>query len=107
MASITDQIKERLPYDAEVPATTQRAYHAVVHLIIPHVGESIEDESDAMEYVSETLRKNFLDWGYVRGLDPETGEALEGDGLDVLQTPIPIVVSSPYVEGSFVYYDKE
>jgi hypothetical protein len=109
MPEIQSPIKDRLPYDSEIPAATQKAFHAVVHLVIPSVdpfGVAIDDESGAMEYLSETLRDNFLDWGYVVAIDPETGEALEGEGLETKQTPIPILVSSPYVEGTFLNNDE-
>jgi hypothetical protein len=109
MPDISSPIKERLAYESDLPEATQVAYHAVVHLLIPCVdpfGIAIDDESAAMEYVSETLRDNFLDWGYVVAIDPDTGEALEGDGLETKQTPIAVTVCAPYVEGSFLEFEE-
>lgn len=82
---------------------TQPAWHAVVHLVVPcfdRNGNPVDSVAAAQDYISETLRNQFLDWGYLRATDPETGEPVEGDiGL---QQPIPIVVCQPYVEGTFL-----
>lgn len=99
-----DPIAESLPYDSVIldGGTTQPAYHAVVHLLVPcfdRNGNPVDSEAAAQDYVSETLRGLFLDWGYVRATDPETGEAIEGE--EGMQSPIPITVCRPYIEGTF------
>jgi hypothetical protein len=110
MPEIASPIKDRLPSDSPIPAGTQKAFHAVVHLVIPSIdpyGLAIADSEAAMAYVTETLCDKFLDWGYVVAIDPETGEAIEYDAPDRLQTPIPVTVCSPYVEDSFFNYDPD
>ena len=103
MTSSLSPIEARLPYDAAVPAGTQVAFHAVVHLVIPCVdafGTPVGNVDDACDYVSETLRDQFLDWGYVVAVDLETGAPVEGAGRH--QVPVAITVCEPYVEGTFL-----
>lgn len=86
-------IAEALPFDSDVPDAAQPAWHAVVHLVVPCVdrnGTPVDSQAAAEDYIAETLRKQFLDWGYVLTED--------GDR----QTPIPITVCQPYVEGTFL-----
>ena len=88
-----DPIAESLPYDSDAPEEVQVAWHAVVHLVVPcrdRNGAPVDIETEACDYIAEALRGRFLDWGYV-------GTA-EGDR----QRPIPISVSRPYVEGTFL-----
>ena len=88
-----DPIAESLPYDSDVPEEVQNAWHAVVHLVVPcrdRNGAPVDTETEACDYIAETLRERFLDWGYV-----------ETAGRD-RQRPIPISVSRPYVEGTFL-----
>lgn len=60
----------------------------------------VTSEDHAQDYISETLRGLFLDWGYVLAPD------VEGEGEPTPpQTPIPITVSDPYVEGTFLNTD--
>jgi hypothetical protein len=98
-----DPIAESLPFHAnEQPTGQQRAYHAVVHLLVPcfdQNGNPVVSKTEAEDYISETLRGLFLDWGYVRAIDPETGEAV--DGPEGMQTPLELTVCRPYVEGTF------
>lgn len=99
---MTNPIVDALPYHTdEEPTGTQDAWHAVIHLVIPHTdinGNPVDTEADASDYVSETLRGQFLDWGYVVAptADPDDSEET------ALQTPIRIVVSDPYIEGTFL-----
>lgn len=86
---MNDPIGESLPYDAEKPEATQIAWYAVVHILIPshdRAGTPVDSEAAACDYVSETLRNQFLDWGYDRGYN----------------LPSPIEVCKPYVEGTFL-----
>lgn len=81
---------------------TQPAYHAVVHLLVPCFdcnGNPVDSQAAAEDYISETMRGLFLDWGYVRSIDPETGEMV--DGPEGMQTPLEITVCRPYIEGTF------
>lgn len=99
---VKNPIAESLPYDSSVSDDTQPAWHAVVHLCIPHIDENgtpVDTVAAAEDYIAETLRDKFLDWGYVRATDPETGEAVPG--WVGMQIPIPITVCDPYVEGTF------
>ena len=101
-------IDERLSLDSEIPDGTQVAFHAVVHLLVPCVdraGNPIRDIIDASDYIAETIRDEFLDWGYVMGIDQETGEA--STNPDDRQSPIEIIVSRPYVEGTFISTDND
>lgn len=75
------------------PGETQPAYHAVVHLLVPcfdRNGTPVDSQASAEDYIAETLRGEFLDWGYV--VDAESGDR---------QTPLPITVVRPYIEGTF------
>ncbi len=123
MAEPYDPIAESLPYHAggvciltgdagENPddcttheherLSNQPAYYAVVHLLVPcfdRNGNPVESQAEAEDYISETLRGLFLDWGYVRAIDPETGQTVEGP--EGMQTPLEIVVCRPYIEGTF------
>lgn len=88
-----DPIAESLPYDSDVPEEVQDAWHAVVHLVVPcrdGNGAAVDNAAAAADYITETLRGRFLDWGYVA--------TPEGDP----QTPIPVLVPRPYVEGTFL-----
>lgn len=71
------------------PRGTQPAWSAVVHLLIPHTdryGTAVTTPDQAMEYISETLRGEFLDWGYAINIEHAT--------------VFPVEVCEPYVEGS-------
>lgn len=96
-------IEETLPSDSPVRGGSQTAWHAVVHLLVPcrdNHGNPVSTQAAAEDYISETLRGQFLDWGYVRATDLETDEPILGESG--FQGPIPILVCDPYVEGSFL-----
>lgn len=98
-------LAETLPvHTDELPTATQPAFHAVVHLLVPGVNDKSEpmDETWASDWISETLRDRFLDWGYVRDAF-DLGTMTEGD----LQTPVRIEVLKPYVEGTFLSDEDE
>jgi hypothetical protein len=106
---VNNPIAESLPYDSPVPDELQwqPAWHAVIHVLLPHTdknGTLVVSTADAEDYISETLRGQFLDWGYVRAIDPETGEPVEGESG--MQGPLRIHVLDPYIEGTFGY-DEE
>jgi hypothetical protein len=85
-------IADTLPPGEDEPSGLQTAWHAVVHILVPCIDKSgvpVESETAAIDYISETLRSEFLDWGY---MVDEEGSRL---------TPIPITVCEPYVEGTF------
>lgn len=95
-------IAETLPFHTdEDPTGTQPAFHAVIHVVVPGVDEHGQpmDEARASDWIAELLRFRVLDWGYVRSFDLETLEP--GDP----QTPIPITVCKPYIEGTFLSDD--
>jgi len=116
-------ITEALPYDAagvcvltgeagenaddcttheHEPLGQQPAYHAVVHLLVPcfdAAGNPVTSQAEAEDYIAETLRGQFLDWGYVHATDPETGDVIEGP--EGMQSPVEITVCRPYIEGTF------
>jgi hypothetical protein len=74
--------------------STQRAFHAVVHLV---VGPEFKSTTEVEDYLAETLRGSFLDWSYVTAPD------IDGTGDETsLQTPIEIEVPAPYTEGGFL-----
>ena len=83
-------------YDGPDPAGTQPAFHAVVHLLVPGTTEDGRPMTDASaaDWISETLRDNFLDWWY------DTDHHRPG-------MREPVTVLSPYIEGSFSYPDDE
>lgn len=60
------------------------AHHAVVHVVTPSLGEA-----EARAHIEQVLSSHFLDWGYVRAFDPETGEVVAGE--HGLQTPIAVM----------------
>lgn len=65
---LTHPIDTVLPLDAESGDRSQRTYHAVVHLVVPdcdRYGNVIDTTAAASDYIAETLRDRFLDWGYV------------------------------------------
>lgn len=83
---MSDPIGESLPYhtDAE-PTGEQPAWEAVVKILIPHTdrnGTPVASHAAAEDYMSETLRGQFLDWAYVSLVEQ-------------------VKVSDPYIEGSF------
>lgn len=98
---MSNPILDSLPCDTDTEQTgSQAAWHAVVHLVVPCTdlnGTAVDSAAAASDYISETLRGRFLDWGYVLAPDVEgTGEPTAP------QTPIPILVCDPYIEGTFL-----
>lgn len=84
----TSPIDQVLPFDhdGDDPTGSQSAFIATVRILVPcrdRNGTPVADENDAMDYISETLREQFLDWAYVNQDDPKQ-----------------ITVSEPYVEGT-------
>lgn len=89
-------IQEALPFHTqEQPQGVQVAWKATINILVPCVdknGQPVSNLAEAQDYVSETLRGQFLDWGYVKA-DASTKQP---DG-----NLKPIVVLQPYIEGTF------
>lgn len=83
---MTSPIDDTLPFhhEGDEPTDRQQAWVATVRIVIPcrdRNGTTVDSEAAACDYVSETLRDQFLDWSYD-------------------QPPVEIEVFEPYVEGS-------
>lgn len=80
----SDPIAESLPIHTDIVTEgTQVAWYAVVRVLIPHTdvnGTPVDSVDAASDYVSETLRGQFLDWAYD-------------------ERPTAVTVTDPYVEG--------
>lgn len=91
-----DPIQEALPFHTDKePKGVQVAWKATINILVPCVdknGEPVSNLAEAQDYVSETLRGLFLDWGYVKA---DLGTKQPDGGLR------PIVVLQPYIEGTF------
>jgi hypothetical protein len=82
---MSNPIGESLPYDSALPSDTQSAWVCTIRVLIPHTdvnGTPVRSEAAASDYLSETLRGQFLDWGFA------------DEGLHRT------VVVDPYVEGT-------